>query len=225
MVFTLPRCNTMLSPKIGLTNGSGLAAASGAFWAKARRLRCKQKCNRNDNDESVPVNHEWKNLNLLATCLKAKILAEKRHHVILEAISDLARVSAGINLEAVRDSILIEHIVQLGGIDSQSVLVADVDRDGAISAQISDVLIDESQRRIRRPFREDVRLRLRRLSSAGQDRAEDSSDRATMRRPRQAGRAGKNDSLAESSGVFTASSAFSISGFGRLAAATSNTGS
>ena len=35
MVFFLPRCSTMLSPKIGLTNGSGLSAGSGGFWAKA----------------------------------------------------------------------------------------------------------------------------------------------------------------------------------------------
>jgi hypothetical protein len=31
MVLTLPRCNTMLSPKIGLISGSDLAVASGVF--------------------------------------------------------------------------------------------------------------------------------------------------------------------------------------------------
>lgn len=51
-------------------------------------------------------------LKLLAACLKAKILAEKWHHVILEAISHFTSVSAWINFELVRDPILIENIVQ-----------------------------------------------------------------------------------------------------------------
>ena len=66
---------------------------------------------------------------------------------------------AGVNLKAVRDSIVIEDVVQLGGVEAQSVLIAHVHRDGAILLQISDVLIDESQRRVGRVFRHDLRLR------------------------------------------------------------------
>jgi len=53
-----------------------------------------------------------------ATCLKTEILTEERNHVILNAIGDLARVSALVHLEAVRDSILIQNVVQFGGIDA-----------------------------------------------------------------------------------------------------------
>jgi hypothetical protein len=70
---------------------------------------------------------------LLATCLKAKIPAEKRQHIILESIRYLSCVSAGINFEPVRDPILIENIMQLAGISSQTVLVTDIDRDSMIA--------------------------------------------------------------------------------------------
>ena len=53
-----------------------------------------------------------------ATCLKTEILTEKRDHVILNAIGDLARVSALVHLEAVRDSVLIKNVMQFGGIDA-----------------------------------------------------------------------------------------------------------
>jgi len=46
---------------------------------------------------------------LPATYLKTEILVEKRHHMVLEAIR--------INFEAVRDSILVENVVQFAGID------------------------------------------------------------------------------------------------------------
>ena len=54
----------------------------------------------------------------MASWLKTQILAEKRDHVILNAIGDLARVSALVHLEAVRDSVLVKNIVQFGGIDA-----------------------------------------------------------------------------------------------------------
>ena len=56
---------------------------------------------------------------LVAARLKAKILAEERHHVILEAIRHGAGVRAVIHLKAVRDSVFIENVVQLAGIDAQ----------------------------------------------------------------------------------------------------------
>jgi hypothetical protein len=52
------------------------------------------------------------------TRLETEVLAEKRNHMALEAIGDLARVSALVHLEAVRDSVLIKNFVQLGGIDA-----------------------------------------------------------------------------------------------------------
>lgn len=55
---------------------------------------------------------------LPATCLKTQILTEKREHVILKAIGDLARVRALVHFETVRDSVLIKNIVQLGSIDA-----------------------------------------------------------------------------------------------------------
>ena len=55
---------------------------------------------------------------LPTTCLKAQILAEKPHHVILETISHLTRVRARIHFEAVRDFILIENFMQPAGINS-----------------------------------------------------------------------------------------------------------
>src|SRR5271165_5348539 len=86
------------------------------------------------------------------------MLAKERDDMILEAIRDAAGVSTGIDFEGMLDGVQIENIVQFLGIDAQSVLVADIDRDGAILAQPSDVLIDESKRRIGRPFGENVRL-------------------------------------------------------------------
>jgi hypothetical protein len=78
--------------------------------------------------------------------------------VILKPISHRTRVRALVHFEAICDSILIEHIVQLGGIDSKSVLIANIDRDPAVLAKISNVLIYERKRRIRGPSRQDIRL-------------------------------------------------------------------
>ena len=86
-------------------------------------------------------------------------MAEKREHVILKAVRHFACVSARINFEAVRDSILIKDFVELYGIDSQTVLVAYIGGDRTIPAETSYVLIHESERRICGPFRKNVRLR------------------------------------------------------------------
>src|SRR6185437_12525107 len=85
----------------------------------------------------------------LAIPPRTKIPAEKRHHVVLKPVRHRAGVRAGINLEGVRDAVLVEHIMQLRGVRSQPVLIAHVDPDGFVLPQISDVLIDERQRRIR----------------------------------------------------------------------------
>jgi len=119
---------------------------------------------------------------LPATCLKTEILVEKRHHTVLEAVCYFTCMIARINFEAVRDSILVENIMQFAGIGAQSVLVAHIECDRTILAKISNVLIHESQRRIGGPFRQDIRLRLAVLGRKSQDKAEDSSDQVTTQR-------------------------------------------
>ena len=89
---------------------------------------------------------------LVTAVAGTQILAEERHHVILEADRHGAGVGAGIDLEAVGDAVVVEDVVQLAGIDAQAVLVADIHRDGVILAQIGDVLIDEGERRVGGPF-------------------------------------------------------------------------
>jgi hypothetical protein len=54
----------------------------------------------------------------LATCVEAEILAEERHYMVLEAACYSAGMGAWIDLEAVRDSVLVEDIMKLGrGLD------------------------------------------------------------------------------------------------------------
>lgn len=55
---------------------------------------------------------------LLAACFKAKILVKEWHHMVLKAVCHCARVGAVINLKAIRDSILIENIVELARINA-----------------------------------------------------------------------------------------------------------
>src|ERR1022692_2852573 len=90
---------------------------------------------------------------LTAICREAEILAEEWQHVVLESIGDCTDMRAGVNLKAVRDPIVIEDGVQLGSIESQSVLIAHIHRDGAVLLEIADVLIDECKRGVRRVFR------------------------------------------------------------------------
>ena len=49
--------------------------------------------------------------------LKAKVLVEELHHMVLETICHGARVRPGIDLEAVDDPIISEDVVELAGID------------------------------------------------------------------------------------------------------------
>ena len=53
---------------------------------------------------------------LTAAGLRAEVLAEELHHMILKAVSHGAGVCAGIDFKAVRDSILVENVVQFAGI-------------------------------------------------------------------------------------------------------------
>ena len=78
--------------------------------------------------------------------------------MILETVSDLTCVRSLVHFKTIRNSILIKNVVQLAGIDSQTILITDIDRDGAVLAQASNILIDKSERRIRRPFCENAGL-------------------------------------------------------------------
>ena len=79
--------------------------------------------------------------------------------MILEAVGNSAGMRAVIDLEPVRDAIAVQHIVQLGSVEAQAVLVANIDRDGAVLPKIADVLVDKGQRSVGRPFCHDLRLR------------------------------------------------------------------
>ncbi len=94
----------------------------------------------------------------MATTFETEVLAEEWQHVILEAVSNSAGVCAFVDFEAVCYPVLVEYVVQFGGIGAQAVLVSDVNGDGAVLAQVTDILIDKCERGVRRPFRENVRL-------------------------------------------------------------------
>ena len=59
---------------------------------------------------------------LTAALGKAEILAEERHHMVLEAIGYGADMRTRIDLETVCDSVVIQDFVQLRGIDRKSVV-------------------------------------------------------------------------------------------------------
>ena len=63
----------------------------------------------------------------------------------LEAVGYGAGVRAGKDLEGVGYAVAIENVVELAGIDAQSILIADVDGDCLILAQIANVLINECE--------------------------------------------------------------------------------
>jgi len=83
---------------------------------------------------------------LTANCREAKILAEKREHMVLESIRNRAGVRTGVDFKTVCDAVAIENRVQLGGIDSQAILIAYVHCNGAVLLQIADILIYKRQR-------------------------------------------------------------------------------
>src|SRR5579863_544510 len=79
--------------------------------------------------------------------------------MILKTVSHLARVSARIHFETIRDRILIKDFVELCGIGSQTVLITYVHGDCTIPPETSDVLINESEWSICSPFCKYVGLR------------------------------------------------------------------
>jgi hypothetical protein len=95
---------------------------------------------------------------VIASRLEAEVLAEKWHDMILKAIGDRTCMGSFVNLEAVLQTILIEYLVELGGINLETILVAHIHRDAFVLPQIADVLIGKSEGGIRRPLRENVGL-------------------------------------------------------------------
>ena len=66
--------------------------------------------------------------------------------MVLEAIGYGAGVRAGVNFKTVRDSVVVEDIVELRGVEPQAVLIAYVHCNGAVLPQIADILVDKGQR-------------------------------------------------------------------------------
>ena len=83
---------------------------------------------------------------LTAALCKAEILAEERHHMVLEAIGYGADMRTRIDLETVCDSVVIKDFVQLRGIEPQAILIAYVHSDSAVLFEIADVLFGKGQR-------------------------------------------------------------------------------
>lgn len=78
--------------------------------------------------------------------------------MILKALGNRARVSSRIDLKRMSNAVDIQHVVKLAGIHAQSVLIANVDRDAAVTAQTANVLINERERRIGGPLCKNVLL-------------------------------------------------------------------
>ena len=65
-----------------------------------------------------------------------------------------------VDREGVLDSIRVQRVVERLRVGSRAVLVADLDGDRPVAAQSRDVLVDERQRRVRVPLRQDIRPEL-----------------------------------------------------------------
>ena len=63
------------------------------------------------------LTHRTSGQQLSAVFLRAKILTEKRNHMILDTFCHLTCVRALVHFKAVCDSIRIKNIVQLAGVD------------------------------------------------------------------------------------------------------------
>ena len=96
---------------------------------------------------------------LVAVGRGAEIFAEEWHDMVLETVGYGAGVGAVVDLEGVGETIFVEDIVELAGVEAKVVLVAYVHGDGVILAQVGDVLIDEGEWGVGGPFGEDVGLR------------------------------------------------------------------
>src|SRR5579875_2729802 len=96
---------------------------------------------------------------LLATILRAQVPAEEWDHVVLKAVGNVTGMGTVVNIKAVFDAVVIEDLVELDHVEPQPSLVAYVERDRAVSPQVVNILIDERERGVGRPFRDDVGLR------------------------------------------------------------------
>jgi len=64
------------------------------------------------------------------------MFAEEWGHLILETVRHSAGMRACVNFKRIGDAVPIEHVVQLGRIWEQVVLVSNVDRDLVVSAKL-----------------------------------------------------------------------------------------
>jgi len=63
--------------------------------------------------------------------------------MILKADGHRAGVRALIDLEGIANAVSVEDLMQLARVDLQTILVAHIDRNRPVLAQVADVLIDE----------------------------------------------------------------------------------
>ena len=91
--------------------------------------------------------------------LELEPLAEEGHDMILKSDSHRAEVRAGINLKLMFDAVAVERIVQATRINPQAVLIAHIQCDTGVLAQVPHILIDEGQRRVGGPLGKHFGLR------------------------------------------------------------------
>ena len=63
--------------------------------------------------------------------------------MILETVGDGAGMSTVIDLDGVRNTVIVENLAHFRGSDPQIVLITHVDSDFLIAPQVADILIDE----------------------------------------------------------------------------------
>lgn len=63
---------------------------------------------------------------LLACLSEAEIFTEERQDVVLETVSHCAGMRAGVELERVRETVLIKDVVKPDGIEAEAILIANI---------------------------------------------------------------------------------------------------
>ncbi len=72
--------------------------------------------------------------------------------MILKTISHMAGVGAVINLETIANVVAIKNFMHLDHVEAKAVLIADIQANGPVTAQIVNVLADHGEGGIGRPF-------------------------------------------------------------------------
>src|SRR5437870_4814987 len=106
-----------------------------------RRLsdeRRTQKHSRDCTHSHTYARHSWPPRPSAPRLIERQCLAEERDHEFLKPHGDVAGVRARVDLEGVRNLIVVEDVVQLPGVDLEIIHIADVDGDRPVLAQIAD---------------------------------------------------------------------------------------